>query len=54
MLKKIGREGWYWSSSSFPNSDYEAYALGFEDADYIRVRVLYPDRTFGFRAQEFE
>ena len=28
--------------------------LEFEDYDYIRVRVLVPERTFGFRAQEFE
>ena len=54
MLKKIGREGCYWSSSSFPDSDYEAYALEFEDADYIRVRVLIPERTAGYRVQEFE
>ncbi|WP_424043719.1 hypothetical protein [Prevotella denticola] len=54
MLNYIGMEGCYWSSSSCPDADNEAYMLEFEDADYIRVRVLVPERTFGFRAQEFE
>ena len=54
MLYEIGREGCYWSSSSCPDADNEAYELEFEDAGYITVRVLVPERTFGFRAQEFE
>ena len=28
--------------------------LNFDNYDYNRVRVLNPERTFGFRAQDFE